>query len=63
MVSTPARDPARSSMDPASASKECPKPCSRLHSEFLLGRLKNIFKVRPLSASTAAGPLRDFYEA
>jgi hypothetical protein len=34
MVSTPVRDPAKSSMDPASVSKECPKPCSRLHSEF-----------------------------
>jgi hypothetical protein len=37
MVSTPARDPAKSSTDPVSANKECPKSCSRLHSAFPSG--------------------------
>jgi hypothetical protein len=37
MASTPARDPAKSSMDAASANKESPKPCSRLHSAFRSG--------------------------
>jgi hypothetical protein len=44
MASIPARDPAKSSMDPASANNECPKPCSRWHSPFPFGRRKHIFK-------------------
>jgi hypothetical protein len=44
MASIPARDPAKSSMDPASANNACPKPCSRWHSAFPFGRRKHIFK-------------------
>ena len=59
MASTPARDPAKSSMGPASANKECLKPCScalrflRAAQEYLQGAA--------MRATTAAGPLRDFY--
>jgi hypothetical protein len=63
MASTPARDPVKSSMDPASANKECPKLCSRFFTLRFFRAAQENLQGAAMRSSAAAGPLRDFYEA